>query len=48
MEIILKHLSGDKQYKFLDILLSPIFDSPNDKIGEKAETIQRIMDEINK
>ena len=43
MEIILKHLDGDEQYRFLQMFLDGIV--PSEKL---PETIRKIMEEINK
>ncbi len=46
MEIILKHLRVDEQFRFLDRLLEPAFVG-DDSGFRKQNAIKKIMDEVN-
>lgn len=51
MKLILKHLTGDEQYRFLDKLLPlDMFRAETDykKIERQNKVIQAIMNEVNK
>ncbi|MFA6325399.1 MAG: hypothetical protein WCX46_04205 [Candidatus Paceibacterota bacterium] len=49
MEFILKHLDGDEQYRFLDILLQGVFRPGNKEsvFDKRDKVIREIMNEVN-
>lgn len=48
MKLILKHLNGGEQYRFLSNLLDSVFDSDYESQEKRNAVIQAIMDEVNK